>query len=191
MGVTDFDTKVAVVVRDDLEMWQRLNVTAGYTRDLTSGMGDSYTLTMDLRKYVTLVPEVTWANRILTQNSFGDDQERFYLGGPYNLRGWDRRSIYGTKTLLAQTEVRFPLLRRFQLGIPAPIEFPQVSVALFADAAMATNPGAPMRKIGDVGVGFFVGGGYFPVLRFDFVKLTNLVKIADHTRTQFSIGYNF
>ena len=28
MGVTDFDTKAAVVVRDDLAVWQRLNVTA-------------------------------------------------------------------------------------------------------------------------------------------------------------------
>jgi hypothetical protein len=28
MGVTDFDTKVAVVVRDDLAVWQRLNVCA-------------------------------------------------------------------------------------------------------------------------------------------------------------------
>ncbi len=28
MGVTDFDTKVAVVVRDDLAAWQGLNVTA-------------------------------------------------------------------------------------------------------------------------------------------------------------------
>ena len=28
MAVTDFDTKVAVVVRDDLQTWQRLNVTA-------------------------------------------------------------------------------------------------------------------------------------------------------------------
>ena len=28
MAVTDFDTKVAVVVRDDLASWQRLNVTA-------------------------------------------------------------------------------------------------------------------------------------------------------------------
>jgi hypothetical protein len=34
MGVTDFDTKVAVVVRDDLETWQRMNVTAF----LVSGM---------------------------------------------------------------------------------------------------------------------------------------------------------
>jgi hypothetical protein len=28
MGVTDFDTKAAIVVRDDLAVWQRLNVTA-------------------------------------------------------------------------------------------------------------------------------------------------------------------
>jgi hypothetical protein len=28
MAVTDFDTKVAIVVRDDLAVWQRLNVTA-------------------------------------------------------------------------------------------------------------------------------------------------------------------
>jgi len=28
MAVTDFDTKVAVVVRDDLAAWQRLNVVA-------------------------------------------------------------------------------------------------------------------------------------------------------------------
>jgi hypothetical protein len=28
MGVTDFPTKIAVVVRDDLAVWQRINVTA-------------------------------------------------------------------------------------------------------------------------------------------------------------------
>ena len=28
MAVTDFETKVAVVVRDDLAVWQKLNVTA-------------------------------------------------------------------------------------------------------------------------------------------------------------------
>jgi hypothetical protein len=170
---------------------QRLNLTVGFTRDLSSGMGDSYTVSMDARKYVTLLPEVTWATRVLTQNSFGDDEERFYLGGPYNLRGWNRREIFGTKTVLAQTEIRFPLLRRFQLGIPAPIEFPQVSVALLADAALAGGTGQRLQRIGDVGAGVFVGGGYFPVLRFDFVKRTNLVTIEKKTRTRFSIGYNF
>ena len=31
MGVADFDTKVAVVVREDLATWQKLNVTAFLT----------------------------------------------------------------------------------------------------------------------------------------------------------------
>ncbi len=39
MGVTDFDTKVAVVVRDDLEMWQRLNVTAFLISGVTARAG--------------------------------------------------------------------------------------------------------------------------------------------------------
>jgi hypothetical protein len=39
MGVTDFDTKVAVVVRDDLETWQRLNVTAFLMSGVTARAG--------------------------------------------------------------------------------------------------------------------------------------------------------
>jgi hypothetical protein len=188
----------AAIVRDDARFTyygpaggQRINLTLGYTRDLSSGQGDSYTVTLDARKYFTLVPQVTWATRLVTQNSFGDDQERFYLGGPYSVRGWDRRTINGTKTAFAQTEIRFPLLRRFQLGIPAPIEFPQVSVALLADAAVSGGKGITLEKIGNVGAGVYIGGGYFPVLRFDFVKRTNLVKIEAKTRTRFTIGYNF
>jgi len=39
MGVTDFDTKVAVVVRDDLAGWQRLNVTAFLMSGVTAQAG--------------------------------------------------------------------------------------------------------------------------------------------------------
>ena len=39
MGVTDFDTKVAVVVRDDLAVWQRLNVTAFLISGITAQAG--------------------------------------------------------------------------------------------------------------------------------------------------------
>ena len=39
MGVTDFDTKVAVVVRDDLAAWQRLNVTAFLISGVTAAAG--------------------------------------------------------------------------------------------------------------------------------------------------------
>jgi hypothetical protein len=39
MGVTDFDTKVAVVVRDDLAAWQRLNVCAFLMSGVVAGAG--------------------------------------------------------------------------------------------------------------------------------------------------------
>jgi hypothetical protein len=40
MAVTDFDTKVAVVVRDDLAAWQRLNVTAFLISGVVAGAGE-------------------------------------------------------------------------------------------------------------------------------------------------------
>jgi hypothetical protein len=39
MGVTDFDTKVAVVVRDDLAVWQRLNVCAFLMSGIAAAAG--------------------------------------------------------------------------------------------------------------------------------------------------------
>jgi hypothetical protein len=39
MAVTDFDTKVAVVVRDDLAAWQRLNVCAFLISGVTAAAG--------------------------------------------------------------------------------------------------------------------------------------------------------
>ncbi len=40
MGVTDFPTKLAAVVRDDLEQWQRLNVIAFLLSGVTAGSDD-------------------------------------------------------------------------------------------------------------------------------------------------------
>ena len=37
MPVRDFDTKTAVVVRDDLPVWQRLNVTAFLVSGIVGG----------------------------------------------------------------------------------------------------------------------------------------------------------
>ena len=39
MGVGQFDTKIAVVVRDDLATWQRLNVTAFLISGVTAAAG--------------------------------------------------------------------------------------------------------------------------------------------------------
>ena len=59
MGVTDFDTKVAVMVRDDLATWQRLNVTAFLMSGIvaeagTSAIGEPY-CDADAREYLPLL----------------------------------------------------------------------------------------------------------------------------------------
>lgn len=59
MGLSDFDTKVAVVVRDDLATWQRLNVTAflisGVTADAGAAViGEDYA-DADGRRYLPLL----------------------------------------------------------------------------------------------------------------------------------------
>ena len=59
MGVTDFDTKVAVVVRDDLAVWQRLNVTAFLMSGIAAqagaeAIGEDY-VDGDDRRYLPLL----------------------------------------------------------------------------------------------------------------------------------------
>ena len=59
MGVGQFETKVAVVVRDDLEVWQRLNVTAFLMSGITAhagpaAIGEEY-LDADRRHYLALL----------------------------------------------------------------------------------------------------------------------------------------
>jgi hypothetical protein len=59
MGVTDFDTKVAVVIRDDLAVWQRLNVTAFVMSGIAAkagaeAIGEDY-VDRDERRYLPLL----------------------------------------------------------------------------------------------------------------------------------------
>ena len=59
MGVGQFDTKVAVVVRDDLATWQRLNVTAFLISGVTAeagpaAIGQDY-LDADGQRYLPLL----------------------------------------------------------------------------------------------------------------------------------------
>jgi hypothetical protein len=59
VGVTDFDTKVAVVVREDLATWQRLNVTAflisGVSAQAGPGAIGEHYLDADGRHYLPLL----------------------------------------------------------------------------------------------------------------------------------------
>ncbi len=169
----------------------RWNLSGGYTRDLTTGSGDFFTLAADTRIYREPAPRVISATRVLAQLSFGDDPQLYYLGGRFDLRGHPRRSLIGTRALLAQQEFRFPLLRRLQLGFPAAWEFPPIQGALFYDFALAGEPGRRSETRGTLGAGMFIGGGYFPALRLDFYRNYANGRPLEGVESSFRLIFNF
>jgi Tol biopolymer transport system component len=168
----------------------RMFVSAGVTRDMTSGAGDFGTLIGEWRHYERVMNIVS-ATRVQGQSSHGRDASRFYLGGFSSLRGFDRRSLSGTQTVLVQSELRFPLVRGLVFAIPAPWMFPTVTGAVFADAGWGWENGF-QERLGSVGTSVFLGGGYYPVIRWNFVWRTEDWKtFSESPRTQFLIGVNF
>ena len=169
----------------------RMFLSAGFTRDLTTGTGDFTTSRAEVRHYSMPLPYVVSAARVQGQSSGGKDAQSFYLGGPYALRGFDRRDFSGNHTVLLQEEIRFPLVRGLTLAVPAPWQFPFVGGAVFADAAWLWEDGRQDRG-GSVGAGFYLGGGYYPVLRWNYVWPTRDFRTyPDRAKTQFSIAFNF
>lgn len=190
---------------------------AGYTRDITSGEGSYGTVQFDARRYHKVAPAIVSATRLNGQASFGPDAPRFYLGGYYALRGFERRALSGTRTVLVQQEFRAPLLRGLVMAIPAPWELPALNVAAWADAAWAWIPsddlgfyvpasgdgladdalGAPSGgwqrgQLGSAGFGLYLGGAYFPAIRWDFAwRTADFRTFTPKPRMQFWIGYNF
>jgi outer membrane protein assembly factor BamA len=180
----------------------RLYLSAGATRDLSGGAGDFTSLLADLREYATPVPNLVFAARAQAQSSLGRDAQRFYLGGWSSIRGYDRRALSGVQTVLVQGETRFPLLRGLTLAVPALWTFPMVSGALFADAAwtwdtqgygvLGLGGAAADVRAGSTGVSFYIGGGYYPALRWDWVwRTADFRHFERRPLPQFRMAYNF
>src|SRR5262249_9372765 len=138
----DLVSNFVSLVHDDSRWWYdgpiggtRANLTAGFTRDMTSGRADYGTLLAEVRHYRQPVGRVVLATRAQLLQSFGSDAQRGFLDGPSRLRINQRRVISGLEIANAQVEARFPLLRRLVLAVPAPWMLPTLHGALFADGA--------------------------------------------------------
>jgi hypothetical protein len=120
--------------------------------------------TADYRRYDPLLFNfITIASRFTSIMRTGRDESFFpnYIGNPNGLmwlRGYDRvnaldfgcqptlgassgcssTELLGSRALVASTELRFPLIRKFELGV-LPVQLPPVDGALFFDAGLAWN----------------------------------------------------
>ena len=169
----------------------RMYVSAGFTRDLTYAQGDYYSLGGELRHYEHPMPGVVWAMRLQEYSSLGRDAQRYYLGGYGSIPGYDWRSLSGLHTVLVQQELRGPLLRRLVLALPSPWSLPPVGGAMFINGAWTWDRIMP-QHVGSTGMGFFIGGGYYPVFRWDYAWLTSdFSTFTHHPVSRFWIGFNF
>lgn len=117
----------------------------------------------DYRRYDAIVfNTLTFATRFLTSASVGRDELAFpkYIGRPEFVRGYDNANfngfectsfiggnstcntvqLVGSRVAVFNAELRFPLIRRFDLG-SLPVGLPPVEGELFYDAGLAWNAG--------------------------------------------------
>lgn len=105
--------------------------------DYSKVFDQSDTAAMDLRIYRQLTRRSLIAFRTLANYSDGDVPELFTLGGNNNLRGdYEFYEFIGSKRLLTQLELRFPLIDRI---IGPAIDFGNIRGAFFADVGGTWN----------------------------------------------------
>ena len=132
----------------------------------TFGSRQWHEITADYRRYDPILFNfLTVATRFTSVVRTGRDESFFpnYIGNPNSLmwlRGYDRvnaldfgcqpsigasggcsnTELLGSRAFVASAELRFPLIRRFELGV-LPIQLPPVDGAVFYDAGMAFSSG--------------------------------------------------
>jgi len=198
-GETNMITNFISLTRDNI-IWgiggpvtgHRANLSIGKSWDLDGSRYELTTAIFDLRYYINIGSRVVLAQRFLTRNSWGNDIQLFYLGGSWDLRGYNYREFAGKKMMLYNAEFRFPLLDRLLLNFPVGhIDFPRFRGALFLDAGTVSGFIYDPGWIGSVGVGVEMNLGYLPVMRINFSRLTDFNRIGSDTKVDFFLGYNF
>ena len=145
----------------------------------------------DLRKYFGLYQHVVIAGRLRVGSVSASAPffEKFYLGGPNSLRGFDDRSLSpqggGDRLYQAGAELRFPIATK---------NFPRhfLTGVLFYDTGAAL-PADKVPEYSDLhssaGFGFRFKLPFISLLRLDIAYPLNTD--ADESRIQLSIGHTF
>lgn len=169
----------------------RMMLSLGYTGDLSNFRSFNRIAIADARKYFRLGRFSAFAMRVMGHVSAGNEPQRRYLGGSWDLRGYPRRDVYARNVILSSNELRFPFIDALFVGSPvASLGFQAIRGAVFFDVGNAWEDDFG-RMEGSMGVGARVSLGYLVVLRFDWARRTDFRKIDNKTRFEFFFGWNF
>lgn len=138
---------------------------------------------VDYRRYFGLTPRTSLASRLVLAASFGDDLDRWSIGGPYSLRGYDYYAFTGSKVGFLNLEFRFPFIDRLSIAFPLPLEIRNIRGDVFADFGVAYTDSVRLWeteggfRLNDLKMG--VGAGLrftflYIIFRLDYARAHNL-----------------
>ncbi len=171
----------------------RFFLTLAYTTDIQYSNVTYYSVLADYRYYFRLSKRMAYAARLNVYYNEGKEARRYFMGGSWDLRGFDRWSIRGKKLWLTSHELRFPFIDelavRFPFGI---INFGSFRGALFFDAGNAWDD-AYHETLGSIGGGVRWNIGGVLVLRYDIGKKieNNFKTLQEGLFYQFFFGWDF
>ncbi len=180
---------------------ERWHIGMALTTDITEGRTDNISLLLDIRKYFRLTTFSAYAVRLQGRYSGGKIPFRYIMGGSWSLRGYPRWSIIGSRSVLLNQELRFPLYHRIDLWLGlGRVPLPGVEGALFFDMGNAWDkwedyPGL----LASAGFGLRMSLGGPLILRLDRARRINWLKgdrgarrlIGRKYYTNFFFGFNY
>ncbi|MBL0175268.1 MAG: PD40 domain-containing protein [Ignavibacteria bacterium] len=171
----------------------RFNLTLSTTTDIQYSNVNFFSVMADYRRYFRIAQRSAVATRFELLYNSGKEARRYFLGGSWDLRGWPRWSIRGTKRWLTSCELRFPLLDRVGFDFPfGALDFGVLRGAIFADAGNAWDDAYTTTK-GSIGAGIRFNLFGILVLRYDVGKRIeeNFTRLQDGLFYQFFFGWDF
>ena len=165
----------------------RFRFLLGYTSDVKYSNVNYYSIIADYRKYFRLGLRSSLATRAAIFINDGKEARRYFAGGSWDLRGWDRWSIRGEKMWLSSIELRFPLVDQFTINFPFfGLSFFQIRGAAFFDAGAAWDKDYK-ETLGSIGAGIRINLFNAFALRYDIGKKIE----KDFTQLQPGLFYQF
>ncbi len=171
----------------------RFNLSLAYTTDIQSSNVNYYSIIFDYRHYFRIATRSAFAVRAWLFYNDGEEARRFFMGGSWDLRGFDRFSIRGKKLWLVSNELRFPFLDAIGLRFPfGSMVFTGLRGALFFDAGNAWDD-VYSETLGSIGAGLRLNLAGVIVFRYDLGKRieSNFSRLQPGLFSQFFFGWDF
>jgi hypothetical protein len=172
---------------------KRFSTTIAYTTDIQNSNANYYSFILDYRHYFRIAQRSTFALRFWMFFNEGQEARRFFMGGSWDLRGYPRFSLRGTKLWLSSNELRFPFLDALHFQFPfGGLSFVAIRGALFFDAGSVWVK-KYNQTYGSFGGGVRMNFGNFLVLRYDVGKRieNNFSALSNGLFYQFFFGWDF